>query len=298
MKIVLIGKDGQIGKSLFNILKGRHEILPLGKKECNLLIKDEITSIFNNIKADLVINSAAYTDVDKAESDKNRVFSINSDAVHIISSLTKKHNIPFINYSTDYVFDGESNKKYSEEDIENPINIYGKSKLDSEENTKINDQHIIIRTSSVFSLSGNNFINKIIDLAEKKDRLDIVDDQFITPTSSEFISSVTDLLITHIEKYKNNDVYGTYHVVAGGSCSWYDYAKVIISEVLKNNYPVKTNLESIYAISSRDYNSIAKRPPNAVLSTNKIKSFLSVEIPKWENDVKSTIKGIIKRKIK
>ena len=295
MKIILIGKDGQIGKSLFNILKGRHEILPLGKKECNLLIKDEITSIFNNIKADLVINSAAYTDVDKAESDRKKVFSINSDAVHIISSLTKKHNIPFINYSTDYVFDGESNKKYSEEDTANPINIYGESKLDCEENTKINDQHIIIRTSSVFSLYGNNFINKIIDSAKKKDSLDVVNDQFITPTSSEFISNVTDILIRNMENYKNNDIYGTYHVVANGSCSWYDYAKVIIAEVLKNNYPVKTNLESIYAVSSSNYESIAKRPKNAVLSTNKIRSLLSVEITQWEDDVKSAVKGIIKK---
>jgi len=298
MKIILIGKDGQIGKSLFNTLKDHHEVFSFGKKECNLLIKDEIISILNNTKADLVVNAAAYTDVDKAESNKNEAFFINSDANRIISLLTKKHNIPFINYSTDYIFDGNSENKYSEEEIANPINIYGKSKLDGEQHTKINDQHIIIRTSSVFSLSGNNFINKIIDLAEKKDRLDIVDDQFITPTSSEFISKVTDLLIRYIEKHENNDVYGTYHVVAGGSCSWHDYAKLIISEVLKNNYPIKTNLDSICAISSSDYKSIAKRPLNAVLSTNKIESFLSVGIPEWENDVKSTIKGIIRRKIK
>ena len=188
MKILLIGKDGQIGKYLFNTLKYNHDVFPLGRKECDLLIKDEIISVFNNISVDLVINTAAYTDVDKAENDEKKAFLINSDAVKIISILTKENNIPFINYSTDYVFDGQNNKEYLEEDKENPLNVYGRSKLSGEKNTKINEKHVIIRTSSVFSLSGNNFIKKIINLAENQDRLNVVNDQIITPTSTELIS--------------------------------------------------------------------------------------------------------------
>ena len=296
MKILLIGKDGQIGKYLFNTLKYNHDVFPLGRKECDLLIKDEIISVFNNISVDLVINTAAYTDVDKAEKDEKKVFLINSDAVKIISMFTKENNIPFINYSTDYVFDGRNNKGYLEEDKEMPLNVYGRSKLSGEKNTKINNKHIIIRTSSVFSLSGDNFIKKIISLAENQDSLNVVNDQIVTPTSAKLISNVTNKLISYIEECENRDIFGTYHLVAQGSCSWYDYAKVIVAEVLKNGYPIQTSLERIYAISSEDYKSAAKRPKNAVLSINKIKSLLSMEIPRWEDDVKSVIQDIIKKK--
>ena len=298
MKILLIGKDGQIGKSLFNILKDSHDISPLGKKECDLRNKDEIISIFNDIKVDMVVNAAAYTDVDKAESDQKKAFSINSDAVETISLLTKKNNIPLIHYSTDYVFDGKKNKKYLEDDEKNPINIYGKSKLSGEKNTKINDKHIIIRTSRVFSVSGNNFISKILDLAEKKNKLSIVNNEIATPTSSDFISNVTSNLISYMSKPQGKDVFGTYHLVAEGFCSWYDYAKVIVDEALKYDYPLKVNANSVYAISSSDFKSNAKRPKNSVLCTNKIKSLLTVEMPYWEDDVRSATRDIIKTKIK
>ena len=298
MKILLIGKDGQIGKSLFNILKNNHEVTPLGKKECDLQNKNEIISAFNTIESDLVINAAAYTDVDKAESHSNEAFLINSDAIEIISSLTKNNNIPLIHYSTDYVFDGLKSVKYTEGDKEKPINIYGKSKLSGEKFAKLNDKHIIIRTSRVFNSSGNNFITKIIDLAEKKYQLNIVNDQISTPTSSTLISNVTNNLISHMEKNKNCDVFGTYHLVADGSCSWYDYAKVVVEEVLKNKYPLKTDLSSIYPVPSNDFKSIAERPKKTVLCTKKIKSLLMFEISEWEYDVKIAIRDIIKNKIK
>ena len=298
MKILLIGKDGQIGKSLFNVLKGSHEIFPLGRKECDLQNKNEIISVFNNIKVDMVINAAAYTDVNQAERDPKKAFLINSDAIETISLITKNNNIPLIHYSTDYVFDGIKNKKYLEEDKENPLNIYGKSKLFGERNTRINDKHIIIRTSRVFSKSCNNFISKIINLAEKKDKLDIVNNEISTPTSSDFISKVTSNLISYMCEHQNKNIFGTYHLVAEGSCSWYDYAKVIVEEALKLDYPLKINSDSIYAISSNDFKSVAERPKNSVLCTNKIKSLLSVDMPQWEDDVRSATRDIIKTKIK
>ena len=298
MKILLIGKDGQIGKSLFNALKGSHEIFPLGRKECDLQNKNEIISVFNNTKVDIVINAAAYTDVDKAESDPKKVFLINSDAIETISLLTKNNGIPLIHYSTDYVFDGKKNKKYLEDDEENPINIYGESKLFGEKYTKFNDKHIIIRTSRVFSASGNNFISKIINLAETKDKLDIVSDQIATPTSSEFISKITSNLISYMGEHPNINIFGTYHLVADGSCSWYDYAKVIVEEALKLDYPLKVDVDSIYAVLSNDFKSNAKRPKNSVLCTSKIKSLLSFEMPWWEDDVRRATRDIIKNKIK
>ena len=298
MKILLIGKDGQIGKSLCNILKKNHEIFSIGKKECNLQKEKEIVYSLKNSKADLVINAAAFTDLEKAEDNPKQAFLINSDAVGIISSITKEKDIPFIHYSTDFVFDGKKIGKYLEEDVANPINIYGKSKLSGEENSKINNKHIIIRTSRVYASFGNNFINKIFDLSERKNKLKIINDQIGTPTSADLIAKTTNNLVDFLFDNTEEDIYGTYHLVAEGSTSWYDYSKLIVEEIVNNNYKLKLSVNDIDAISSADYNSKVNRPKNSVLSTEKIKSILSLEIPRWEDDVRKTIKKIIKNKLK
>ena len=290
MKILLIGKDGQIGKSLLNVLKDEHEVIPLGKKDCDLQNKEEIILVFKNLKVDLVIIAAAYTNVEKAENEPDKVFSINSNSIETISILTKQYNIPIIYYSTDYVFDGKSSKEYLEEDKLNPINIYGKSKLSGEKNVRINKKFIIIRTSRVFSDSKNNFITKIINLAKKEENLSIVSDEIATPTSSDLISKVTLKLINYMNRYKNKNIFGVYHVVAEGSCSWYDYCTLIVDELIKNKFSIKINLNNISSISSKNYKTNAIRPKNSVLSNNKIKTLLSIELPNWEDDVKKSIK--------
>ena len=296
MKILLIGKDGQIGKSLLNVLRDEHEVIPLGKKDCNLQNKEEIILVFKNLKVDLVIIAAAYTNVEKAENESDKAFSINSHSIETIAILTKQYNIPIIYYSTDYVFDGKSSKEYSEEDNLNPINIYGKSKLSGEKNVRINKKFIIIRTSRVFSDSKNNFITKIINLAKKEENLSIVSDEIATPTSSDLISKVTHKLINYMNKYKNKNIFGVYHVVAEGSCSWYDYCTLIVDELLKNKFSIKINLNNISSITSKNYKTNAIRPKNSVLSNKKIKKLLSIELPNWEDDVKKSIKDIINKK--
>ena len=274
MKIVLIGKDGQIGKSLFNILKGRHEILPLGKKECNLLIKDEITSIFNNIKADLVINSAAYTDVDKAESDRKKVFSINSDAVHIISSLTKKHNIPFINYSTDYVFDGESNKKYSEEDIENPINIYGKSKLEGElVLNQLASNWCIARTSTPFGIHNTkkSFPLWIKENLEAKKEISVLTDQFTSPT---YVPNLSKMLI----EIAIRQIIGIIHVSGATRISRYALAELVADKLhLDKNFLIPTKID--------DMNWKAKRPKDSSLDVSLAGEILNEQPQKIEQSI-------------
>ena len=296
MKILLIGKDSQIGKSLLNVLKDEHEVIPLGKKDCNLQNKEEIILVFKNLKIDLAIIAAAYTNVEKAENEPDKVFSINSHSIETIAILTKQYNIPIIYYSTDYVFDGKSSKEYLEEDNLNPTNIYGKSKLSGEKNVRINKKFIIIRTSRVFSDSKNNFITKIINLAKKEENLSIVSDEIATPTSSDLISKVTHKLINYMNKYKNKNIFGVYHVVAEGSCSWYDYCTLIVDELLKNKFSIKINLNNISSITSKDYKTNAIRPKNSVLSNKKIKKLLSIELPNWEDDVKKSIKDIINKK--
>ncbi len=298
MKILLIGKNGQIGRSLHNILKEKHKIVAIGREDCDLSNELEVQRLLKNLKIDLIINSAAYTNVEEAESNSKKVFLINSNAVKIISIFAKEKKIPTINFSTDYVFDGIKIEKYNEVDNMNPLNIYGKSKMFCENNAKINDKHIIIRTSRVHSPFGSNFINKIITLAEKKDELKVVNDQIGTPTSSELIAKVIHTMIDKFDFQNDNHIYGTYHVVAKGSCSWYDYARFIVEKVLDNGLRLKSNLNNILEISSEDFKSNAIRPKNSILSTQKIELLLSLDLPEWKNDVKKTIELIINKKNK
>lgn len=293
MKILLFGKNGQIGKSLYKILKEKHDVLAVGRKECDLTKEKEIFRLFSNLNVHLVINAAAYTDVDSAENNSEEAFLVNCNALKLISKITEEMCIPIISYSTDYVFDGKKKSEYKENSLTKPINIYGQTKLLGEENLKLNSKHIIIRTSRVYSIYGNNFIKKILLLAEKNSELKVVSDQFGTPTSSDFISIVTSRLIDYM--LNDNFNYGIYHLTAKGSCSWYEYARLIIDVALKNGHNLKTDLNKIYAVSSRDFKSNASRPKNSVLSTKKIQSLLSVEIPNWKNDVRKITNDIINK---
>jgi len=293
MKILLFDKNGQIGKSLYKILKEKHDVLAVGRKECDLTKEKEIFRLFSNLNVHLVINAAAYTDVDSAENNSEEAFLVNCNALKLISKITEEMCIPIISYSTDYVFDGKKKGEYKENSLTKPINIYGQTKLLGEENLKLNSKHIIIRTSRVYSIYGNNFIKKILLLAEKNSELKVVSDQFGTPTSSDFISIVTSRLIDYM--LNDNFNYGIYHLTAKGSCSWYEYARLIIDVALKNGHNLKTDLNKIYAVSSRDFKSNASRPKNLVLSTKKIESLLSVEIPNWKNDVRKITNDIINK---
>jgi dTDP-4-dehydrorhamnose reductase len=296
MKILLIGKNGQIGKSLLKTLKKKHKVDAFGRQECDLVDKSKIIKSLENIETDLIINAAAYTNVEKAENDKKKVLSINSEAVKTIALIAKEKKIPTINFSTDYVFDGKIKSKYLEENEVNPLNIYGISKMYGEEYAKLNDKNITIRTSRVYSSFGNNFISKIIALAKKEKELKIINDQIGTPTSSKLISEVLSSMIDKFNLHKEKEIYGTYHIVAEGSCSWYDYAKLILEEALKNGHSLKVGLDNIYEISSENFESNVNRPKNSVLCTDKIKSLLSIELPEWKEDVKKTIQLMIKKK--
>jgi dTDP-4-dehydrorhamnose reductase len=293
MKILLFGKNGQIGKSLYKTLKEKHDVLAVGRKECDLTKEKEIFRLFSNLNVHLVINAAAYTDVDSAENNSEEAFLVNCNALKLISKITEEMCIPIISYSTDYVFDGKKKGEYKENSLTKPINIYGQTKLLGEENLKLNSKHIIIRTSRVYSIYGNNFIKKILLLAEKNSELKVVSDQFGTPTSSDFISIVTSRLIDYM--LNDNFNYGIYHLTAKGSCSWYEYARLIIDVALKNGHNLKTDLNKIYSVSSKDFKSNASRPKNSVLSTKKIQSLLSVEIPNWKNDVRKITNDIINK---
>ena len=273
MKILITGSNGQLGQALLKQLSV-HNLIPINRDDCDLINLDKIKHTIDQNIPDLIINTAAYTNVDQAEEDKDIAFKINNLAPKIMAEKALELNIPLIHFSTDYVFDGEKSEGYIETDLENPLGVYGESKLAGDQSIQnVGGQFYIFRTSWIYSSGNNNFASKIKKLSFKHDALKVVSDQFGVPTSAEFIAKS---IFKIIPRLKNNNV-GIYHLVPDGQSSWYEFAKLIIGS--KNP---KFNLQNLSPISSDLYQGRAKRPKNSILNNQKIKDIFSLDIESWE----------------
>ena len=280
MKILITGSTGQVGHALTKNLTS-HQIVALTRKDCNLNKPDEIKRIIDQHLPDLIINSAAYTNVDQAETDKQQAYRINCDAPKVIAQKAYECDIPFIHFSTDYVFNGEKYCSYEEDDVTQPLGVYGKSKLAGENAIKeIGGQFYIFRTSWVYSNIGNNFFLTMKKLSEEKDELKIVSNQYGVPTSNYFIARQLNKIIPLIDK----DNMGIYHLVPDGSCSWYEFAKKIIGKSNPNS-----NLTKISPIDSNKYKTKTKRPQNSILSNQKVKKVFMLKFKDWKTELEQLI---------
>jgi dTDP-4-dehydrorhamnose reductase len=300
MRILLLGKKGQIGRELNALLKNNinYQLLALGRKELNLEVYSKLKKIILEFNPDIVINSAAYTNVDKSEKEKGLCQLINSDVPQYIARLCHDENIILIHFSTDYVFDGQATRKYKEDDKANPINFYGKTKLLGENHIRSErSKHIIIRTSWVYSPFNKNFLKSIIEILETKNELKVIDDQFGIPTSSRFIAEMTFLFIEKLKGNSKLNIFGTYHVVPDGKTNWFEFSKKIYNYISNNNHNVLCNIKDIKAIKSKDYPSFAIRPKNSAMSNDKFKALLSTDILDWEYYLESVILLLLKDKI-
>ncbi len=290
MKNILVtGSNGQLGselKTLFN--NGFVKINKIAKISFTDVDSLDLTDLSNLKKYiqdnsfDFVINCAAYTDVGKAESEKELAFKINADCVNnIVSSI--KREAKFIHVSTDYVFDGNTYIPYTEDMPTNPQSVYGESKKLGEEYALKFDQTIIIRTSWLYSSFGNNFAKTIHKLCKEKDELNVIFDQIGTPTyANDLAKAIFQIIEQSINK--NHFVPGIYHYSNEGVCSWYDFAKAIVD---KANSNCKVN-----PIESKDYPSPVKRPFYSVLNKHKIKSTYNIEIPHWMDGLNNFFKAL------
>ncbi len=299
MKILLTGKNGQVGFELSSYLSklGIGELLAVGRKECNLNDVDAIRYLIRNYQPNIIINTAAYTAVDKAESEKILVKAINEVAPHILAEEAEKLGSLLVHFSTDYIFDGTKKGAYLEEDQPNPLNFYGTTKLAGELAIKNNcTQYLILRTSWVVGSHGNNFIKKILDLALNYDKINVVNDQFGAPTSSKLLSNFTVLLINFYLKQKKLFPFGLYHLTASGITNWYEFACYVINRAYasKNFFYITT--DKIRGVRSSEYKSEAKRPANSVLDTSKIKKFFNIKIPSWQMGIDEIIDDICNEK--
>jgi dTDP-4-dehydrorhamnose reductase len=291
MKILLTGKTGQVGYELERSLQGLGEIIALDRSQMDLANLDQVRAVIRNVKPTLIINPAAYTAVDKAESEPELAMRINGEAPAVMAEEAKKLGAAMIHYSTDYVFDGRKSSPYVETDPTNPINVYGATKLAGEQAIQAAGiPHLILRTSWVYGMRGKNFLLTVLRLAQERDELRIVADQYGAPTWCRTIADTTALVLAKLEGFRfgNKDVKaeqsnvwdtwqqvsGIYHVAAQGQTSWYGFTKAILEHHSIVNKPVVT------PILTQDYPLPAIRPGNSVLSGELLKNTFC-DLPNW-----------------
>jgi dTDP-4-dehydrorhamnose reductase len=279
MKILLFGKNGQVGWELNRTLLCLGELFALDYPEVDFEKPREVVKIVDEIKPDLIVNAAAYTNVDKAEEEPEKAQLVNAITPGEVANWCKNHDAVLIHYSTDYVFDGTKGSPYTEEDEPNPINIYGKTKLEGEKAIQESGAiHLILRTAWVYSMRGNNFVTKVLEWAKKSKEIRVVDDQISNPTWARALAEITANIIAMGKrdirpffKYKG----GLYHCAGSGYCSRYEWAKFILE-----NSSIK-NINLLPA-KSGDFINSAKRPCYSALFSKKFYQSTGLILPSWK----------------
>ena len=294
MKILIFGKDGQVGRELQRTLSMLGEVVPLGQADVDLTDFDKLREVLAAQAPEIIVNAAAYTAVDKAESEAATAFKINAEAVEVMAHYARYNGALLVHYSTDYVFDGEKQGAYVEQDVTNPLNAYGKSKRAGEEAVQQGGcHHLIFRTSWVYSSHGNNFIKSMLRLAQERDALNIVADQIGAPTSAELIADVTALALVG---YRADLVpEGIYHLTASGETSWYGLASYAIGQARIMGAQLKLDPAMIHPITTEEYPLPAKRPKNSRLDNSKLVARLGFEMPAWQFHVDRVVDQLLEQ---
>jgi dTDP-4-dehydrorhamnose reductase len=291
MKILLTGKDGQIGFALHKKLVSLCEVCATNRDMLDLTNPKRIRAFIQKNKPDIIVNAAAYTDVDKAETEIELAQKVNTAAPKILAEMASQLNIPIIHFSTDYVFDGLKNEPYIETDKANPQSVYGQTKWEGEEAVRQFKKHIILRTSWVFGRYGKNFLKTILKLIQEKSSLNIVSDQIGSPTSVDAIADVTYIIIKTILKKANFKDFGTYHIALEGETDWYEYASFVTNEAIRFGLKATMTSQDIKSISSDIYSTVARRPINSRLDTTKIKKTFMLELSDWKKEVSNMLRN-------
>lgn len=282
MRVLVTGADGQVGRALSR--QSEIEICACGRAELDILRPDRISAVLDSKRPDIVVNAAAYTAVDKAEEEEEAAFQINRDGPGYLAERCASFGIPLVHISTDYVFDGSVDAAYSEVDKPNPLNVYGKSKLAGEEAVRqYNDQHIILRTSWVFSQDGSNFLKTMLRLFRERSEVQVVSDQYGRPTSARQISRA---ILEIARRVNTSKKWGTYHYAGAPSASWYDFAVSILDS--GKRFGLETEVQ-VVPISTNSFPAAAKRPMNSILNTSKIERVFGIQPILWEKEVQFVV---------
>ncbi|RDI44794.1 dTDP-4-dehydrorhamnose reductase [Aquicella lusitana] len=286
LKLLVTGGEGQVAQALCrHAVAGKFQIHALSHSEMDISQPSSIERVLTAQMPDCVINTAAYTAVDRAEAERGKADQANVLGAKHIAHACSKHRIPLIHLSTDYLFDGTKTAPYAEEDDVNPINHYGKSKWLGEEAVReACDSHIILRVSGVFSEHKTNFLKSILRLAQEKGQLNIVADQLTCPT---YAGDIALAIFSIIEKFSQ---WGTFHYCSAPAVSWHAFASAIIETASRH---MSLSVKKINAISTAEYPVAAKRPAYSVLDCSKIKKLYHIEQPSWQSGIERALNGLI-----
>ena len=283
--ILLTGASGQVGWELQRALASLGKVVVPSRDELDLSRPETLSGAIRSIKPDIIVNPAAYTAVDKAESEQGIAYTVNAEAPHVLATEAARLGISLVHFSTDYVFDGGKKTAYVETDRPNPIGIYGASKLAGEKAvSESGAQHLILRTSWVYGMRGKNFLLTMQRLAREKEELGVVNDQFGAPTWSRSIAEATAQILAMwlspgTSEENRRQLSGTYHLSCAGKTSWHDFAAAILS----NMQAAGEHTARLRAITTADYPTPAKRPANSVLSNVKLQQAFGIFMPAWDD---------------
>jgi dTDP-4-dehydrorhamnose reductase len=294
MKILLTGRNGQVGFELQRTLSVLGEVVAVDRADCDLADADSIRSLVRRVQAQVIVNPAAYTAVDKAESDLDLTRAINAIAPGIFGEEARELGALVVHYSTDYVFDGSLDRPYVETDATAPQSVYGLTKCEGETALMAaTPQHLILRTSWVVGAHGGNFAKTMLQLASERDSLRVVADQCGAPTSAALLADLTAHLVRQWQRSSGEFPYGLYHCTAGGETNWFDYARFVVAAAVQAGQPIKATPDKITAIATTDYPTPAKRPANSRLDCTRFTQTFGLELPPWQTGLNHILDQIL-----
>ena len=296
MKILLYGHKGQVGWELQRSLQPLGELVVIefdSKELCGDLAKlDDLSETVARVRPDVIVNAAAHTAVDKAESEPELVRTLNALAPGRLAEAAQKIGAWLLHYSTDYVFDGSGSQPWREDDAKGPLSVYGRTKLEGEQRIAANcERYLIFRTSWVYAARGGNFAKTMLRLGQERDRLTVIDDQIGAPTGAELLADVTAHALRQV--LTQPELAGIYHLVAGGETSWHGYAQFVLDQARAAGVTLKVAPDAVQAVPTTAFPTPARRPLNSRLATDKLQQAFGLRLPPWQVGVARMLREIL-----
>lgn len=303
MRIVVLGRNGQLGRELLVHLQSCGLVIPAGRESADLEDPKQLRTFLRSVSPDVIINAAAYTQVEQAETEPDLARAVNGYAPGLIAEEAKRCQAVFFHFSTDYVFDGEKREPYVEGDKTAPLNTYGQTKLLGERAIQaVGGAYLILRTSWVFGQSNQSFVRKILFAAQEKKRLTVVDDQVGVPTSAGALAKATGTVLERLKgesTRKGTRLYqtakrysGVYNAVCEGQGTWYQFAEAIVRTALTTPLASGLRLQELVPINSEEYPTKARRPAYSVLARKKLEEVFNLELPHWRTCLAENVRSL------
>ena len=284
--ILLLGAAGQVGAALAARLTRVGPLVSATRADADLERPRELRALVRRVGPALIVNAAAYTAVDDAETDEARCRRINVDAPAVLAEESARLDAPIVHYSTNYVFDGAASAPYGEDDLVAPLGVYGMSKYDGERAVaSANPAHLILRTSGVYGWNGRNFMLRILALAHEREELQVVDDQFVAPTPASAVADSTVEAVSRVLRPGGDRAYGTYHLTAAGATTWHGFAERVLS---LDPARASHRTRRLVGVRTEAYPTAAARPRNGVLNNDRFTRRFGFAIPDWEAELRRT----------